>query len=49
MKRVGPKVPVERQRDEPTDDLSIPDFLRRPIPSTAAPPVETKQQPATAP
>jgi hypothetical protein len=37
MKRVGSKVPVEQQRDETPDDLSIPDFLRRPIPTTATP------------
>ena len=49
MKRVGSKVPVEQQRDEQPDDLSIPDFLRRPIPTTAAQRVETRQQSAPAP
>ena len=48
MKKVGSRVPVEKQRYEMPDDLSIPDFLRRPIP-TAATPVEVKQQPATQP
>jgi hypothetical protein len=42
------KLPVEQQRDEPPDDFRIPDFLRRPIPSTATPLVETKQQSASA-
>ena len=49
MKRVGSKVHVEQQRDEQPDDLSIPDFLRRPIPATAAQRVETRQQSASVP
>ena len=49
MKRVGSKVLIEQQRDEQPDDLSIPDFLRRPIPTPAAQRVETRQQSAPAP
>ncbi|MGB8896490.1 MAG: hypothetical protein WCD13_19605 [Pseudolabrys sp.] len=37
MRKVGPKEAIEKQRDETPDDLSIPDFLRRPIPTTATP------------
>jgi len=47
MKRVGSKVSVGQQRDEQPDDLTIPDFLRRPVP--AAQRVETRQQSAPAP
>ena len=35
MRKVGSKTPVEKQQHETPDDLSIPDFLRRPFPSTA--------------
>ena len=49
MKRVGSKLPVEQQRDEQPDDLSIPDFLRRPLPATAAQRVEPRQQSAPVP
>jgi hypothetical protein len=49
MKRAGSKVPVEQQQDEQPDDLSIPDFLRRPTPTTAAQRVENRQQSAPAP
>jgi hypothetical protein len=49
MKRAGSKVPVEQQQDEQPDDLSIPDFLRRPIPTSAAKRVENRQQSAPAP
>jgi hypothetical protein len=36
MRKVGSKTPVEKQQYDTRDDLSIPDFLRRPSPSTAA-------------
>jgi hypothetical protein len=36
MRKVGTKAPVEKQQYETPDDLSIPDFLRRPTPSTAS-------------
>jgi hypothetical protein len=36
MRKVGTKAPVEKQQYETPDDLSIPDFLRRTTPSTAA-------------
>jgi hypothetical protein len=49
MKRVGSKVPVHQQRDEQPDDLSIPDFLRRPSPTAATQSVETRQQSVPAP
>ena len=49
MKRVGSKMPVEPQQAEQPDDLSIPDFLRRPFPATVAQRVETRQQSAPAP
>jgi hypothetical protein len=49
MKKVGSKLPVEQQQDEQPDDLSIPDFLRRPIPTTAAKRVEIRQPSAPAP
>jgi len=49
MKRVGSKVPVEQQRDEQPDDLSIPDFLRRPFPTAAGQRAEARQQSAPAP
>jgi hypothetical protein len=48
MKSVGSKVYAEPQPDETPDDLSIPDFLRRPTP-TAAQCVETRQQSTPAP
>jgi hypothetical protein len=35
MGTVGSNTPVEKERYETPDDLSIPDFLRRPTPSTA--------------
>jgi len=41
MKSVGSKVYAEPQPDETPDDLSIPDFLRRPTPTAAAQCVET--------
>ena len=41
MRKVRPKEAIEKQRDETPDDLSIPDFLRRPIPTTATPLRET--------
>jgi hypothetical protein len=49
MKRAGSKLPVEQQPDEQPDDLRIPDFLRRPIQSSATPPVDTTQQSAFEP
>ena len=36
MKKVGSKTAAEKQQYETPNDLSIPDFLRRPIPSAAA-------------
>jgi hypothetical protein len=50
MKSVGSKAPVEQQPAQQPDDLSIPDFLRRYIPTP--PPVqcvETRQLSAPAP
>jgi hypothetical protein len=35
MRKVESKTPVEKREYETPDDLSIPDFLRRPIPSSA--------------
>jgi hypothetical protein len=35
MRKTGSKTPAEKQQYETPDDLSIPDFLRRPAPSTA--------------
>ena len=35
MRKTGSKTPAEKQQYETPDDLSIPDFLRRPVPSTA--------------
>ena len=49
MKTVGSKVPVEPQRDEQPDDLSIPDFLRRPIPATPTQRIESRQPSAPVP
>jgi hypothetical protein len=49
MKKVGSKVAPEEQRFETPDDLSIPDFLRRTSPSTAAQRVEGRQQSVPSP
>ncbi len=35
MRKAGSTTPVEKERYETPEDLSIPDFLRRPTPPTA--------------
>jgi hypothetical protein len=48
MRNVESKAPVEKQQHEMPDDWSIPDFLRRPIPSTAASPTKTSRNQSVA-
>lgn len=41
MRNIETKAPGEKQQHEMPDDWSIPDFLRRTTPSTAASPTNT--------
>jgi hypothetical protein len=40
VRNVRSNTTVEKERDETPDDLTIPDFLRRPMPSTGNAPAK---------